>query len=245
MKKLSLLLLTLNLFVYSAATPLDIACDIANDTVSGYYNAEVNAATLPTIADVRAKISGLGAYQATFIFDIADVEVAGTYEVDGANFYIKVGSASPQSSSATAQLEQYGEIKGAELFGDEQKRYMVDYSNMSVTVGSAADDAVAHLLDNPNAAFAFTDELFDLQSVTESSDKKEILFQLTPKGYNDLQIDRMSVAVDSSTLLPIYIIYYIDGDKASIRFKKITKLNRSIKRFDKREYADFEYILFE
>ena len=159
-------------------------------------------------------IAQLGVYQVKFTVEIDGYKMAGSYIVDGDDFYAA--------------------MEGVEIFVSQGVKHEVNSSTREVTIDSAANLG-SDILSNPAKGFEVLKEQY---SIAQTDVDGLSAIQLTPKSGGE----RIIVVADSAGTLPRKIVYSDSGAELTITFTAISATNAPLPRFEATKYAGYEVI---
>ncbi len=168
------------------------------------------------LADLSQRLKDLGSYHSDIEVQTKGSLVKGTYEVRGDDFHIDLGS--------------------VEYWGEGDRRYEVTHKIKEIVV-EQMDNSNKMILNNPTKAFDFVADDFDVVV------HQGFVITLTPKNREKgLEIDRVTIALDSKSLLPRNIVYEAEGDRAIVEFKSLKASKSSFKSIDLGKYKDYDIV---
>jgi len=150
-----------------------------------------------------------------------DYEARGSYVVEGDSYYLVLGD--------------------AEVFADGAVRREVDNRRREVTV-TEVDTASRNILNNPVRAFDFLGSEYTPSLVSEADGRAVV--RLTPAAGNDSPAGDVTLTVDTATMRPRSLSYDYDGEQVLVNVLEVAPLAGHVRRFDRKNYADYEFIDF-
>ncbi|MFI3318907.1 MAG: hypothetical protein SNH88_06940 [Rikenellaceae bacterium] len=162
---------------------------------------------------LRESLKKLGdSYSVDLKLNMQGHEFDGGYAISGDSYYMQIG-------------------ERQEYYGDKSIRYEVTHALMEVVVDTPPKSPIT-LMDDPVNAFANLYEQFE----SEMSGSTLIL---TSKDQDGLIV---SIELTPKENLPRVISYEMDGERVSIELGRFRQTNGKIKKFEKRDYPEFEII---
>lgn len=159
-------------------------------------------------------LAQLGVYQAKFTVEIDGYKMAGSYIVDGEDFYAV--------------------MEGVEIFVYQKVKHEVNSSTREITIDSAANLG-SDILSNPAKGFEVLKEQY---SIEQTNIDGSSAVKLTPKSGNEAIV----VVADSAGTLPRKIVYSDSGAELTITFTSIEATNQPLPRFEAAKYVQYEVI---
>lgn len=159
-------------------------------------------------------------YVVRFAVEAGGQTSRGRYAVEGENYCLTLGD--------------------AEVFGDGKLRYEVDNRRREITV-DRVDAASRNILDNPVHAFDFLDSEYGAELLWERDGRAAV--RLTPRA-KDSSIGHVTVTVSTASMQPLSLAYDYDGERIDIAFEHIGPPDGPLRRFARKDYADYEFIDF-
>lgn len=181
------------------------------------------------LAELSAKIDGLGSYMAGFTASAEGSSFGGEYRVSGDKYYIK--------------------LEDAEVICDGKVRYEISHLSREVVMDRvpAGDNTV---FSNPSRAFDFADANFtsEYMGTRDENGKSCDVVRLMPKDKGGTLTD-VEIAVDRATGLPVVIRYGTEAvaEKIEITVRNIRSADNPDKEyfsFDRQKFKDYELIDF-
>ena len=215
MKRLLSLLLLLSAMQSVAAVPAAADVPAAANNVPAAGRADA------ILAGVSDGFRALGAYGVSFEVRSDEYVTRGRYAVEGENYYLVLGD--------------------AEVYCDGAVRYEVDNRRREVTV-TEVDTASRNILNNPVRAFDFLGSEYTPSLVSEADGRAVV--RLTPAAGNDSPAGDVTLTVDTATMRPRSLSYDYDGEQVLVNVLEVAPLAGHVRRFDRKNYADYEFIDF-
>lgn len=159
-------------------------------------------------------------YTVRFEISAGDSDVAGSYSVEGENYYLALAD--------------------AEVFCDGKVRYEVDNRRREVTVNDV-DASSRSLLDNPVRAFDFIGG--DYTPVLLGERDGHAAIRLTPTS-DASPTGAVTVTVTLGPVRPVRLAYDYDGESISVSVAAVEPLAVPLKPFDRAAYDGYEFIDF-
>lgn len=160
----------------------------------------------------------LPAYEVRFEVPTASATVAGRFAVEGDRYHILLGD--------------------AEVFGSADVRYEVDRRRREVTA-APVERTSQNLLSDPVHAFDFVAAQYAASLVDEEAGRARL--RLQPHDRREAAI---VLTLDTATALPASIRYETGEEAFEIGIRSVGRLDGKLKRFDRKEFADYEWIDF-
>lgn len=176
-------------------------------------------------AELLAGLSGgfraMNGYAVAFSVAADELLTRGRYAVEGEGYYLTLGD--------------------AEVFGDEVLRYEVDNRRREITV-DRVDASSRNILSNPVHAFDFLDSAYGSELLWERDGRAAVA--LTPVAESGTAIGRITVTVSTASMRPLALTYDYDGERIDVTVERIDPLDGPLRRFDRADYAGYEFIDF-
>ena len=163
---------------------------------------------------LAAGFRAMDGYGVKFGVVSGDYEARGSYVVEGDSYYLVLGD--------------------AEVFADGAVR-------REVTV-TEVDTASRNILNNPVRAFDFLGSEYTPSLVSEADGRAVV--RLTPAAGNDSPAGDVTLTVDTATMRPRSLSYDYDGEQVLVNVLEVAPLAGHVRRFDRKNYADYEFIDF-
>jgi len=170
------------------------------------------------VRELAARFRTMPSYTVTFAVEGADFSAEGSYAVEGARYYMRVGD--------------------AEAYSDGASKWEVDPAKREVVI-DAVDPTSRSLLGNPTRAFDFLDDAFRSELLPSADGVRRLRLVPSDKGaaMSSITVD---VGPDGS---PRTVVYDLDGDTLRILILRIAP-SAEVRRFDAAAYAGYELIDF-
>ena len=104
------------------------------------------------------------------------------------------------------------------------------------------DTASRNILNNPVRAFDFLGSEYTPSLVSEADGRAVV--RLTPAAGNDSPAGDVTLTVDTATMRPRSLSYDYDGEQVLVNVLEVAPLAGHVRRFDRKNYADYEFIDF-
>ncbi len=172
------------------------------------------------LAELSQRLKELGNYESDITLTVQDNSLKGHYRISGDDYHI--------------------DMESVEIWGQEGRRYEVSHKIEEVVVESM-ESSDNMLLNNPSRAFDFVGQGFD--AIVDKGAEGVVLL-LTPKaeGEATLDVDQISIYLDTKTLLPTKILYSADNDNITVEFKALKKSKSKLEKFDLSRYKKYEVV---
>ena len=170
---------------------------------------------------LAAGFRALGAYGVAFEVSSDEYTTRGRYAVEGENYYIAVGE--------------------AEVYCDGKIRYEIDNRRREVTIDDV-DTSSRNLLSNPAHAFDFIGTQYAPSLVSDAEGRAVV--RLTPTSADASPAGEILVTVDTAAMRPLSLSYDYDGEQVQVGILGIAPLAGHVRLFDRKNYADYEFIDF-
>lgn len=237
MKRRSLLLFSV--FLLLGAPPCQVAAgraaERAADRVAAYSAEDcadraagvsaVEPSDAARAAELLAGLSGgfraMNGYAVAFTVTADELLSRGRYAVEGERYYLTLGD--------------------AEVFSDGALRYEVDNRRREITV-DRVDTSSRNILGNPVHAFDFLDSAYGSELLWERDGRAAVA--LTPVAESGTAVGRITVTVSTASMRPLALTYDYDGERIDVTVERIDPLDGPLRRFDRADYAGYEFIDF-
>lgn len=170
---------------------------------------------------LAAGFRAMPGYSVDFEVSAGDYKSRGSYVVEGRCYYLALAD--------------------AEVFADSVVRYEIDNRRREVTV-TEVDAASRNILNNPVRAFDFLGSEYIPALVSEAGGRAVV--RLTPAAGNDSPAGSVTVTVDTAAMRPLSLSYDYDGEQVQVGILGIVPLAGHVRLFDRKNYADYEFIDF-
>ena len=170
---------------------------------------------------LAAGFRAMPGYSVDFEVSAGDYKSRGSYVVEGRCYYLVLAD--------------------AEVFADSVVRYEIDNRRREVTV-TEVDAASRNILNNPVRAFDFLGSEYIPALVSEAGGRAVV--RLTPAAGNDSPAGSVTVTVDTAAMRPLSLFYDYDGEQVLVNVLEVAPLAGHVRRFDRKNYADYEFIDF-
>ena len=170
---------------------------------------------------LAAGFRAMPGYSVDFEVSAGDYKSRGSYVVEGRCYYLALAD--------------------AEVFADSVVRYEIDNRRREVTV-TEVDAASRNILNNPVRAFDFLGSEYTPSLVSEADGRAVV--RLTPAAGNDSPAGDVTLTVDTATMRPRSLSYDYDGEQVLVNVLEVAPLAGHVRRFDRKNYADYEFIDF-
>lgn len=167
---------------------------------------------------MTAAFRALPAYEVRFEVPTGGDAVAGRFAVEGDSYYIALGD--------------------AEVFGTADVRYEVDGRRREVTV-APVEHTSQNLLSDPVHAFDFVSAQYAVSLAGEEDGR--VRLRLQPHERREAAI---VLTLEEATALPAAIRYEAGEEAVDILIRSVERLATPLKRFDRKAFADYEWIDF-
>ena len=145
----------------------------------------------------------------------------------GVKFGVVSGDYEARGSYVVEGDSYYLVLGDAEVFADGAVRREVDNRRREVTV-TEVDTASRNILNNPVRAFDFLGSEYTPSLVSEA----------------DGRAGDVTLTVDTATMRPRSLSYDYDGEQVLVNVLEVAPLAGHVRRFDRKNYADYEFIDF-
>ena len=173
------------------------------------------------LAGVSDGFRALGAYGVSFEVRSDEYVTRGRYAVEGENYYLVLGD--------------------AEVYCDGAVRYEVDNRRREVTI-DVVDTGSRNILNNPVHAFDFLGSEYAASLAGEQEGRAVV--RLTPAPGNTSSAGNIVLTVDTAAMRPVSLRYDYDGEQVQVGILGIAPLAGHVRLFDRKNYADYEFIDF-
>ena len=168
---------------------------------------------------VSAYMNSEAGYEVQFEIRTADYSSEGSYRVKGNSYHI--------------------EVAGAEVYSDGEVRYEVDGSRKEVNI-DVMDSASRNILDNPTRCFDFVEDDYVAEVVSRDAESVKLKLQAKDKAVEG----DIYITVSAKSAAPTKLEYVLYGDRVEVVVRSIDHKVKSVKKFDRSAYKDFEIIDF-
>ena len=151
----------------------------------------------------------------------------------GVKFGVVSGDYEARGSYVVEGDSYYLVLGDAEVFADGAVRREVDNRRREVT---------RNILNNPVRAFDFLGSEYTPSLVSEADGRAVV--RLTPAAGNDSPAGDVTLTVDTATMRPRSLSYDYDGEQVLVNVLEVAPLAGHVRRFDRKNYADYEFIDF-
>lgn len=211
--------------VHAAAQGVDYTADHAfMDRIVGQPSPDRASEIVGALA---ARFRAKNTYRVDFEIAMGEHPITGTYTVDGENYHLVLNRADAGIYT--------------EVYADGAVRYEIDHGRREVTIDSP-DGAGRNILGDPVHAFDFLDSDYTPALVSERDGKAVVL--LTPAADAGALAGRITLEIDTRSMLPRSIRYDFDGETIEVRILRIGAPDRAFEPFDRAAYAAYEWIDF-
>lgn len=172
---------------------------------------------------LSAHFRAMNAYEVRFEVASPEGRLLGSYHVEGRGFYLTLGD--------------------AELYSDGKLRYEVNNTYREVVVDKM-DASSRSVLDNPVSAFDFLDTQYAASLLQERDGVATLLMTPSAGGENSLS-GVVTVQLSVSDLTPRKLVYDNEGERVDITILEVTQPRQALKKFNARNYPDYEIVDFK
>lgn len=156
------------------------------------------------------------------------------------SFSVLAGENASRGRYAVAGQDYFLTLGDAEVFGDGQLRYEVDNRRREITV-DRMDGASRNILDNPVGAFDFLGSEYRSSLLWERDGRAAV--RLTPMAKGST-VGHITLVVATAAMRPLSLAYDYDGERIEVVVERVEPLDEPLRRFDRKAYADYEFIDF-
>lgn len=171
------------------------------------------------VTALSEKFRAMKSYGVNFSVDAGTQQMQGNYAVEGEAYTLNIGT--------------------AEVFCDGALRYEIDKQRKEITL-DRVDKSSRNILSNPIRAFDFLDSDYTARLLWEHGGEAAIC--LMPQSGGGKGTITVTLAVQS--MLPHELQYNFEGEQIRVKIEKVSPLTRSITRFDRANYPNYEMIDF-
>lgn len=197
----------------------------AERSAEPFVAARAAGPTTDRAAELLAGLSGgfraMNGYAVAFTVTADELLTRGRYAVEGEGYYLTLGD--------------------AEVFSDGALRYEVDNRRREITV-DRVDTSSRNILSNPVHAFDFLDSAYGSELLWERDGRAAVA--LTPVAESGTAVGRITVTVSTASMRPLALTYDYDGERIDVTVERIDPLDGPLRRFDRADYAGYEFIDF-
>ncbi len=174
------------------------------------------------LEQIHLGLEKLGSYRAVIEVLYGNSAIEGEYQVEGDNFYIKIGT--------------------QEMYGDSQMQYEVINDRREIIIDNVSKEFDGNILSNPATVFASIADHFTAEVIAEDNDV--VIVELRQDSAEGSSSDSIELSIWKSAGLPKSILYKYDNDQIRITIESIDILTSPITSYNSDNYTDYEVIDF-
>lgn len=205
----------------AAVTPATFVTRASSATPASAPSAAGTLRAEELLGRLAEAFRAMRAYEVSFEIRSGDFLSAGSYAVDGADYFLTVGD--------------------AVVYADGAVRYEVDNRRREITV-TELDSASRNILNNPVRAFDFLGSEYAPELLSERDG--EAVIRLTPTGSANAAAGSIAVTLSTDPVRPRELSYEYDGERVTVRVTRIAPLDAPLRRFDRQAFPGYEFIDF-
>lgn len=217
MKKKRFFIFHFSFFIAALLSAMPLV-EAAGQSAAGQPAAGRAAGIVKGLADAFGAMEG---YTVSFAVTAGEHTSQGRYAVEGERYYLTLGD--------------------AEVFSDGALRYEVDNRRREITI-DRVDTRSRNILNNPVRAFDFLGSDFRSELLWERGGRAAVV--LTPVAESGTAVGRITVTVSTASMRPLVLTYDYDGERIGVMIESVGPLDGPLRRFDRADYAGYEFIDF-